>query len=105
MSTDDLQPNQQDVGNDSTLRQRLLHEIACTLPPPGSELPPSDVATDEDVECGNVHPFRDLNVTSFVRQVDALFLLRWLEGIGSSQKTPATPILNEVDGSPNTKHR
>ena len=105
MSTDDLQPNQQDVGNDSTLRQRLLHEIASTLPPPCAEPPPSDVAAAEDVECSNVHPFRDLNVTNFVRQVDALFLLRWLEGIGSSQKTPVPPVLNEVDGSPNTRHR
>lgn len=104
MSTDDLQPNQQEVGNDSTLRQRLLHEIACTPPPPCPEPPPSDMAATDDVECGNVHPFRDLNVTNLVRQVDALFLLRWLEGIGSSQKTPATPVLIGADASPNTKH-
>ena len=105
MSTDDFQPNQQESVTMTPLRERLLHEIACTLPPPCAEPPPSDVATAEDVECGNVHPFRDLNVTNLVRQVDALFLHRWLEGIGSSQKTPATPVLIGVDGSPNTKHR
>ena len=87
----------------SPLRQKLLHEIACTLPPPCAEPPPSVMAAAEEVECGNVHPFRDLNVTNFVRQVDALFLHRWLEGIGSSKKAVVPPISIRADECPDTK--
>ena len=85
MSTDELQPNQQEAVNDCPLRQRLLNEIACNLPPPSNSRP-SDLAEGEEVECGNVHPFRDLNLTNFVRQVDELFLQRWLDGDVSNKK-------------------
>ncbi len=86
MSTHDLQPNQQEAVNDCLLRQKLLHEIACIPPPPSANSSPLEVAENEEVECGTVHPFRDLNLTSLVRTVDALFLQNWLEGDGSNQK-------------------
>jgi len=47
---------------------------------------PADVAEAQEVECGSIHPFRDLNLTTFARQGDSLFLHRWLEGDDSNKK-------------------
>ncbi|MCF7786836.1 MAG: hypothetical protein K9N47_11985 [Prosthecobacter sp.] len=91
MSTDDLPPKPQAAASSSPLRQRLLSEIADILPPPpASLLPPPAQAPQppEPVEENTCHPFSDLNITSLARQVDSLFLLRWLEGIDSSKQTP-----------------
>lgn len=86
MSTDDLQPNQQESANESELRQRLLQEIANPLPAPCPNSAPPEPAEAEEVEYGNIHPFRDLNLSSFARRVDALFLHRWLDGDDTSKK-------------------
>ena len=86
MSTHDLQPSQQEAVNASPLRQKLLHEIACIPSPTPANSFPLEVAENEEVECGNVHPFRTLNLTTLARTVDAVFLHRWLEGDGSNQK-------------------
>jgi len=59
--------------------------MAGILPAPGAKSSPQNLAEAEESECGNVHPFRELNVTNFVRQVDAIYLHRWLEGSGSSE--------------------
>lgn len=40
---------------------------------------------------GSSHPFRDLNVTSHARQVDWLFLHRWLEGTNPCKKPQTQP--------------
>jgi len=85
MSTNDPQPNQQDAVNDSPLRQKLLHEIACIPPPPSANSAPLEVAENEEVECGNVHPYRDLNLPPLARKVDALFLQSWLDGDDSNK--------------------
>lgn len=91
MSTHDFPSNHQTPVNDSTLRERLITEIAHTTPAPPASLPPPAQAA-ETAEDYPFHPFSDLNVTSFARQVDSLFLFRWLEGLESTKKTPARPL-------------
>ena len=85
MSTDDLQPNQQESASKNHLRQKLLQEIANPLPAPCANSAPPEASEAEEVEYGNIHPFRDLNLSSFARRVDTLFLQRWLEGEDSNK--------------------
>lgn len=87
MSSHDLPPNQQTLGKGSPIRERLLNEIA-DVPPPS---PPAEQVPETAEECGS-HPFSDLNVTSFARQVDSLFLFRWLEGLECGKKAPLPPL-------------
>lgn len=91
MNTHDFPSNHQAPVSDSTFRERLLTEIAHAPPAPPASLPPPAQAPEDAEDCPS-HPFSDLNVTSFARQVDSLFLFRWLEGLESTQKTPAQPL-------------
>lgn len=50
------------------------------------------------------HPFRDPNATSFGRQVDSLFLLRWLEGLESSKKNVSAAALHPANPTRTAKH-
>ena len=86
MCTDDFQPESQEAPIDCPFRQKVLHEIASILPNTSAKSAPPEAAEAEEPECGNIHPIRDLNVTNFVRQVDSIFLHRWLEGYGSNEK-------------------
>lgn len=86
---------QQEAANEAALRQRLLREIAGITPPPPAI--PAPVTTTEAGE-GNCHPFRDLNVTNLARQVDWLFLHRWLEGTNPCKK-PQTQPASERPGT------
>lgn len=91
MSTNDLPPKPQAPVSHSPLRQRLLTEIADVLPLPPASLPQAPEAS-ESAEESACHPFGDLNITNVARQVDSLFLLRWLEGLDGSKKTPTQPL-------------
>lgn len=85
MSTDDFQPEPQAAPDDCLFESILQPEIASILPAPVGKSSPQNLAETEESECGNDHPFRELNVTNFIRQVDALYLYRWLEGPGSNE--------------------
>lgn len=102
MSTHDhLQ--QQEFANEAPLRQRLLREIAGISSPPPAKPTSTATAEAEENEEGNCHPFRDLNVTNFVRQVDWPFLHRWLEGMNPGKKPQAQPNLRPANECPSTK--
>ena len=92
MSPYDPQPSQQEAVNEPPLRQNLLLEIACIPPPPSAHSSPSEAPEGVEAEGGNVHPFRDLNLTSFARKVDALFLQRWLDGESATKNELVRPV-------------
>lgn len=85
MNTDDLPQKPQEAENNNLARRGLLLEISSILSSADSA-PPHPVMAEAAEEMGaSGLTSDDLNVTGMARQVDSLFLHRWLEGIGSGK--------------------